>query len=281
MSVNPTSDSAESLFREALRSPNNLDLLERVRIHAGDILAGLESPDEFGPSDDELSDIDEAWLAACYDALAVSKLSLDVEEEFYATGGDEESVGRAFSQGLMTVDRKDIQRFDSLASLPPVEREEQEELLSTPSAKGAGSYALPLARVGLTPLSMFYATESVSYLIERLVDQDLLPVRTSILFRNTDVLVDEAEHEVLTWDLVVDEIRRLSVCNSETAIGIYQWLIQVAQYRRFVFSGVECDPAEGGRAVRLTSSEVRFDNLYQRWGLEKVKPVFESAVSIA
>lgn len=260
----------ESLFTEALRSPNNLEILERVRSHAKDILAGLESSEHFGPSDEELCGIDEAWLAACYDALAVA-LSPDTEDGFYATAADEESVGRAFGEALMTVDREEIQLLKTLSSLPAVEREEEQELLRTPSSKGAGLYAVPLARVGLTPLSIFHATEAVSYLIERLVDQQLLPAEPSILLSEADVLVDEVHHDVLTWALVVDEIRRLSVCNLETAVEIYRWLIQVAQYRPYVFSGFKCDPADWGQAVCLTNSELRFDDLYKRWGFENVK----------
>ena len=275
--------SAEALFTEALRSPNNRELLEELRLRANEILTLIEHSDRFGPSDEELSQIDEGWIATCYEAiygaLAVREVSGDVEEEFYATADDEESVGRAFGQSLMTIDREDIRRFEiGLVYLPSIVPAEEEELLKTPSARGAGPYALPLARVGLTPLSIFYATEGVSYLIERLVEQELLPIDNSILLDSNEVLVNNEPHEVLTWDLTIDEIRRLAVCNGVTAVGIYHWLVQVAQYRPYLFAGFKCAPVDR-LAVRLSKSEKRFENLYQRWGFEDTHAEFEEVAT--
>jgi hypothetical protein len=280
MKTKPIANSAETLFTEALKSPNNLELLEKVRLHADEILASMESSDQFGPSDDELSGIDHEWLAACYNALANEKV-FGVEEEFYATADDEECVGRAFSEGLTTINREDIWQFETFASLPDIEPEEVEELLKTPSAIGAGCLAEPLARVGLTPLSVFYGTEAVSYLIERLMDQELIPSDNAILLEADDLLVNEEHHDVLTWDLTIDEIRRLSVCNRETAVELYHWLIQVAQYRPYLFAGFKGDPAAESLAVRLSRSEKKFENLYPRWGFghEHVPATCEEAAN--
>lgn len=278
MSTKPMAKSAEALFTEALKSANNLELLEQVGLHAEEILAVMESSDQFGPSDDELSSIDDEWLAVCYNALANKKVS-EVEEEFYATADDEESVGRAFSQALLTINRDDIRNFDTFKSLPGIEPAEAMELLQTPSAQGAGSDAEPLARIGLTPLSVFYGTEAVSYLIERLMDQELVPRDTVILLEAGDLLVNEEHHNVLTWDLTIDEIRRLSICNRDTAVELYRWLIQVAQYRPYIFVGFKSDPAVEGLAVRLSSSDMKFENLYQRWGFEHESATCEEAVT--
>lgn len=276
MSNKPIAKSPEALFTEALKSANNVELLEEVRLHAEEILTGIASSDRFGPSDDELSGIDDEWLAACYDALANEKVA-GVEEEFYATADDEKSVGLAFTQALMTIQREDIWQFETFASLPDIEPEEVNELLETPSAQGAGCAAEPLARIGLTPLSIFYGTEAVAYLIERLMDQELVQVDSAILLEASDLLVNEEHHDVLTWDLTIDEIRRLSICNRETAVAIYHWLLQVAQYRPYIFAGFKSDPAAEGLAVRLSRSEMKFENLYQRWGFEHVPATCEEA----
>lgn len=272
MATKPTPRSAEALFTEALKSRNDLQLLEQIRFHADLILAEMASAIQFGPSDEELNDIDDEWLGACYNALAAEKMIDDVTEEFYATADDEESVGRAFSQGLMTINRADIRQFKSdLAFLPSIAPEEVEELLQTPSAKGAGYDAIPLARIGLTPLSVYYGTEAVSYLIQRLMDQDLVP-RDDVIFLGADeVLVDEERHEVLTWELTIDEIQRLSICSHETSVQLYRWLIQVAQYKPYLFAGFKSDPAGDGGGVRLYANDTRFENLYQRWGFEQVR----------
>lgn len=272
MATKTATKSAEALFTEALMSTNNQELLEQVRLHADEILEAMAPSTQFGPSDEELNDIDDEWLGACYNALAAGKVSEDVEEEFYATADDEESVGRAFTQALMTINRDDIRQFKTgLSSLPIIAPEDVEELLETPSAKGAGDYALPLARIGLTPLSVFYGTEAVSYLIERLMDQELVPRDNVILLEASDVLVNEEHHHVLTWDLTIDEIRRLSICNWETSVELYRWLIQVAQYRPYIFAGFKGDPASDGGGVRLSPDEMKFENLYQRWGVEQVR----------
>jgi len=272
MATKPTPRSAEALFTEALKSRNDPELLKQIRFHADEILAEMASATQFGPSDEELNDIDDEWLGACYNALAAEKITDDVTEEFYATADDEESVGRAFSQALMTINRADIRQFETdLASLPSIAPEEVEELLQTPSAKGAGYDAIPLARIGLTPLSVYYGTEAVSYLIQRLMDQELVPRDKAILLHAEDVLVDEERHEVLTWELTIDEIQRLSICSHETSVQLYRWLIQVAQYKPYLFAGFKSDPADDGGGVRLYANDARFENLYQRWGFEQVR----------
>jgi hypothetical protein len=272
MATKPTVRSAEALFTAAVKSRDDLELLEQVRLHAYEILAEMASATQFGPSDEELNDIDDEWLGACYNALAARKITDDIAEEFYATADDEESVGRAFSEALMTINRADIRQFETgLASLPSIAPEEVEELLQTPSAKGAGDDAIPLARIGLTPLSVFYGTEAVSYLIERLMDQEFVPRDNVILLDVDDVLVNEERHDVLTWDLTIDEIQRLSICNQETSVQLYRWLIQVAQYKPYLFAGFKGDPAGDGGGVRLSPNDTRFENLYQRWGFEHVR----------
>ena len=271
MSAKVTVPSAESLFTEALRSPDNPEILEKIQTRREEILEALENADRFLLLDEELNSIDNAWLGKCYEALGVAPLVSKDEGEFYATADAEESLGRAFSEGLMTIGREDIQGFLTLAVLPRIHLEEALELLRTPAAVGAGDYSIPLARVGLTPLSMFYATEAVSYLIERLVNQELVPSEPQILLEEENVLVNRDSHEILTWGLVVDEIQRLSVCEFETAVGVYRWLVQVAQYRPYLFSGFKCSPAKKGQAVALTGTEIRFENLYQRWGFEGIK----------
>ena len=278
MSTKPSAKSAEALFTEALKSANHQKLLEQVGLHAKEILAAMAASDQFGPSDDELSGIDNEWLGACYNALANETVS-EVEEEFYATADDEESVGTAFSQALMSINRDDIRNFKTFNSLPSIEPAEAMELLQTPSAQGAGSDAEPLARVGLTPLSVFYGTEAVSYLIERLMYQELVPRDNTILLEAHDLLVNEEHHDVLTWDLTIDEIRRLSVCNQETAVELYHWLVQVAQYRPYIFAGFKGDPAAEGSAVRLCATEKKFEDLYQRWGFEQVAASVEEAAT--
>jgi hypothetical protein len=280
MSTKRIAQSAEALFTEALRSTNDDEALAKVRHHADQILADMASSNQFGPSDEELSGIDDDWLGACYNALAAGKMTEDVAEEFYASADDEESIGKAFSQALMTINREDIRHFNTgLASLPAIGDEEAQELLQTPSAKGAGSHAIPLARIGLTPLSVFYGTEAVSYLIERLMDQKLVRHDNVISLEADDVLVNEEHHDVLTWDLTVDEIRRLSICNRETSIQLYRWLIQVAQYRPYIFAGFKCDPVAECGGVRLSTNEMNFEDLYQRWGFEHAPAAVEGAGS--
>lgn len=280
MSTKRMAKSAEALLTEALKSANNQELLEQVRLHADEILAGIARSDQFGPEDDELVDLDNEWLARCYNALTNEKVS-ESEEEFYATADDEESVGKAYSQALMAIDRDDIRRLQGFESLPAIDEAEAAELLETPAAQGAGSDAEPLARVGLTPLSVFYGTEAVSYLIERLIDQELIPRDNTILLKDGDLLVNDEHHDVLSWTLLTDEVRRVAVCDRETAVELYRWLIQVAQYRPYIFAGFEAEPVAQGAAVRLSAIDNKFANLYQRWGIGHVQvPTEEAAASV-
>src|SRR5262249_12201220 len=142
------------------------------------------------------------------------------------------------------------------------------DLLSTPAVRAALPFSRYLAESGLTPLSIFYAMDGVSYLIERLIKQGRINRTAHVILAEETVSVDQREHEVLTLDLIIDEIGEVSACGGETARGIYKWLIQVAQYKPFLFPGFRCEPARDGNGVHLFTTPMSFENLFQRWGLD-------------
>lgn len=281
MSATPKPNHMEVLFTKALRSQGDRSLLREIERNADQILVAMELSVEFGPTEEELKCIDPSWLAEIYYALSgVREDIVPGETAFWATADREESIGLAFKNALIPGLSERLKHFETgLRAVPRVASDEIEYLLSTPAASAARPVSEYLAERGLTPLSIFHAIDGVSYLLERLAEQDLIGRGGDIVLDEEMVRVDEKESDVLNLGLVIDEIGQVAACEEETAREVYKWLIQVAQYKPFLFPGFRSQPSRGGKGVHLTGTHLSFEDLFQRWGLGDENGLHERVAS--
>ena len=123
-------------------------------------------------------------------------------------------------------------------------------------------YSEQLVTYGLTPLKIFYATEAVGSLLDRLMRHGVLEERPLMIALDAHAVLDGGAFR--DRHLLVKEIENVAECSEGMARMVLSWLFEVAQYKPFLFIGFEAEPR---KAIRLSRSPVRYDNLYERWGL--------------
>lgn len=261
------------LLERVLKSPGNKELLAQVREQAADVLSALENSESFGLSEDEVRNLDPLWVAEVYEAMAAAAPSQEganfeaAEALFLANQDEEASIGVAFRDTLLVGLPDTLRHIERWfpASTPRVDEDERRELMEEPSVRAGMPYSGPLVIYGVTPLTVFYATEAVSSLIDRLMRYEVIHPDTSVTLDMNRVVVGGRTHDEMSVCALVNEIRDVSECSEAVAGGLYSWSIQTAQYKPFLFRGFHASPL--GEGVSLTSTKEVHDNLYQRWGL--------------
>jgi DNA-directed RNA polymerase specialized sigma24 family protein len=259
------------LLEDVLRSTGNQELLAQVRQRADEILFALENSESFGLSEEEMREIDPLWVAEVY--RAVSGV-LDAAEEtpearalFRAHAEEEASIGYAFREALMPDlpgHLREIGRW--LRSAPRVDEEEVRELLNEPSARAATpTYSEQMAPYGVTPLTVFYAVEAVSSLLDRVIRYGIVERGAVVFLDHKFASTTVREGDGLGSEMLVDEVSKVAECSVEAARALYSWAILVAQYKPFLFDGFQATPK--GEGVCLVQATQRYEDLFQRWGL--------------
>ncbi|MGH9318089.1 MAG: sigma-70 family RNA polymerase sigma factor [Thermoanaerobaculia bacterium] len=268
----------QSLLKEVLASPGKQHLLDEVRHRAGEILDHLEraeSLEEWGKASD-----DAEWLAEVYGAIAgdeelssEDKTTLDAMVS--ATRGEESSIGYAFKEALIRNLPEEVPSLESrLAGLPMVDEEEQKELFDTPAVQAALPQAAGLIVYGVTPLTIFYATEAVGGLIGRLMRHRIVRLDADLVLEECDRVTPDrspvmttSRGFVLAHPMVLNEIVKVAECSAATAPVLLFWLVNVARFRPFVFRGLEAKPREGAVALTAVKDVAAVaDDLALRWG---------------
>ena len=142
-----------------------------------------------------------------------------------AARAEESLIGYAFKEALIRDLPSNVSTLESrLANLPKVKEEERKELIDTPAVQAALPEAEALIVYGVTPLTVFYASEAVGALIGRL--------RRHKIARPDVVLILEEHWEskqaespiqitqrgsVLAHPIVLDEIVKVAECSTATA----------------------------------------------------------------
>jgi RNA polymerase sigma factor (sigma-70 family) len=272
MKSQQNSNSPHDLLEEALKSPGNTDLLEQVRDRADEVLVALENSESFGLSEDEMRAVDPLWVAEVYQAMSTAVGQSDEESEaskalFHAHQEEEASVGVAFKETLMAGLPERLQNIGRWFYLvPQVDVEERRELIEEPSVQAGMPYSEQLIPYGVTPLTVFYATEAVSSLLDRLMRYEMLDINASVVLGVNKVEVEGHDNALLSIDLLVDEIEKVSECSERAAHALYAWSVGAAQYKPFLFSGFKASPREEGVSLARTCNV--YDDLFQRWGLQ-------------
>lgn len=265
-------DSTGDFIKKLLRSPGDRELLEAVRECPADILDAFQNIDTLGILEEELEELDPLWVADIYEAIASAVEEPPPEDAdtvralLEASANDERSVGMAYKLSLMPGLPDSLQRLeDRLAALPQSDPEEIQELLETPAAQAAMPYSERLARYGVTPLTILYATDAISALLERLKSYEMLPRDASVTLGAGIEIPYGDEGEAITPEMLCKEIENIAECRGDVARVILPWTLEVAEYKPALFAGLTAEPAAGG--VRLDPSADRYDNLFQRWGV--------------
>jgi hypothetical protein len=289
---------ASELFKRVLSEPGNTALLEEVRARAEELISYLDESDS-GPEVGAVK-TDPAWLILVHEALAQEE-PLSPEEEdlraklLQARANDEASVGRAFKEALVPDLPNSLTNWEYwFAAAPRASVEELNILMNQPSVQAASPISSPLAAFGLTPVSVYYATEAVSF-----AAQESLAHTASGLNSGIRIRVEEAPARSLPksielrpkspddwpyWDnrrvipalWLAAEIVRMLQCPLFTAYALLAWLITVGQFKPFIFAGFESGPVGPtaleliplGREGKSTEDQPDDDgeNLYRRWG---------------
>ncbi len=259
----------QKLFETTVRSPGDDDLLRQVEKRADEVIAALDSPDAVNISDEELGNLDPLWVARVYEALAgtaeAAQIAPEVNDELYYAHADAEyQIGVAYKETLIPGLPEDLADLAGrwLVKVSPVDEDEMRDALMSPAARGAYPLSEPLAQYGVTPLTVFDATESVSRLLDRLMRRGRLDPNTSVTLSGKGI----QSGDLINEQLLVNEISRVAVCREPTAYVLYKWSRCVAQFKPLLFSGFQAEPAAGDSVVLVRTGE-KVNNLFQRWGL--------------
>lgn len=261
------------LFKRAVQSEHDKALLEAVRQHAREIIEAFESEAQV---DLELSikDLDPGWMSEVYAALStvdVQELTEDaasVQALIVATEKSESSIGYALRDALMPALPTALTDFSRwFGMLDIVENAEKEDLMQTASVRAGSPYTEQLCIWGITPLTIFYATEAISMLVHRLFDYGVLDrSRPVLLFDSGVTRMDE---QFIRPEMAKREILDVAECSEATAKSLFAWLIEAGRYRPFIFKGLQTLPDPSG--LKLRCADQLYENVYQRWGLSAKK----------
>jgi DNA-directed RNA polymerase specialized sigma24 family protein len=260
------------LLERVLKSPGNEELLGQVRERADEVLAALENSEFLGLSEGEMQSVDPLWVAEVYEAMAAPTPREEENFEaadalFRANQYEEASIGAAFRETLLADLPEYLCHIEKWLSplAPQVDEKEWRELMAEPSVQAGLPCTERLVPYGVTPLTVFYATEAVSSLLDRLMRYEMINADASVGLEMNRVEVDGRDSELLSVDALVDEIQDVSECSGVVAQALYSWSVLAAQYKPFLFSGFRASPQ--GEGVSLARTEEVYDDLYQRWGL--------------
>lgn len=260
------------LYQAVLGSPGNLTLLEELRKRSPEVLKHLRS----GETEEELAgasldQVPSDWLAQVYEALASAEpfpaLTVDERERHLKTNErDEARIGTAFRDALLVgVSDKAVEGTIFFDRAPRVSSKEQHNLMQTPSVKAAWPECAPLVACGLTPIGVYYATKSVFPLIKRLQVRGQLPTSPSVVLSDVDRTLRDSNFATVPTQNVVLEFLQVARCSVQAAQALLSWLIEVAQFKPYVFCGGVAE--QYGRSVKLTPRpQTATMDLFVRWG---------------
>jgi len=270
------SNAALVLFQKALHSRQQLEMLPDIRANAHEILLALEAMDDSPAMELNLEEVSPQWVAEVYDAIfqgAGAGLQPAVAEAQAREAHEKEdtAIGKAFRNELLADLTEELRFPAEVKALRKISHKEWERLGRAPDVRaGSPESELWLAH-GIRPLTVFLATKSISGLLGRYLRRGVLPNGPIVLGDESVRIANDDKTTCPVSDHLKAEIARRAECTPKIAGALYLWLIQVAQYKSWLFAGFEAKPQPGGRTVLLTRSEENFEQTYQRWGLTSLK----------
>lgn len=272
MAERQQSNQALSLLKTALQSRNDREVLKDLSNHAEEVLQALEVTDDptIGQSFDDLP---PEWVADVYQTLFEAMASKDLESELVASEaweaheGEDSAIGRAFREALLA-DLPDDLRFPSqVRSLVEIGDAEQVRLGRAPDVVEGKPESEWWLKYGIRPVTVFYAQEAVSGLLNRYLRRGRLAEAPIVLSDESPIIIGDGQNRRALSDLLREEISCRAECSPEIAAALYSWLLQVGQRKSWLFAGFEATSGPGGTTLRLTCTAERFERVYQKWGL--------------
>lgn len=258
------------LYNHVLSSPNDQAALEQLRSRASELLNYLR---DGGTEESLLSgppNVSAEWLAKVYEALsdsgtpAPAALQRSVRDELLAQyQNDEDEIGRAFNSMLEGLPEWLTNLVSFFRDVPRVSATEQRHLQETTSAAVAWPACAGLIACGITPLGVHYAAKSVMPLVDRLRRQNVLVASRAVTLCDQTVDRDFEDAPLVPVDPLVLELAQVAHCGRPAARRLLRWLIDVAQFRPYLFNRAEA--SIDGRCVRLVPTQ-HVMNLVERWG---------------
>ncbi|MFY9611631.1 MAG: sigma-70 family RNA polymerase sigma factor [Blastocatellia bacterium] len=256
------------LLRQALESPGDEDLLRELRVNADAVLDAIEASRPTLDFDEmQAMYISPTWLAQVYEALSPSVAEEAIDESWFnATDHEEGRIGSAYSEALLAGLPPEIRNLNERLAAQkgePLDWEEIAELLQSPSVTAGGDEAERIARHGVTPLTIFYATEAVSLLLKRSLDAHVLA--NGVYLSNANGQRIGRPERTTDPKVIEDEITKVAECTPEVASVLYRWLLSVLQYKHYLLRGFRAETEVDG--VILKEAPEPYVNLFERWAL--------------
>jgi hypothetical protein len=255
------------LLREALLSADNPEFLQLIRTKAEDILRELEQSEQ-DPLEGRLEDVDPAWMAQVYEALSREEEFLGddrklIDRLFLARQNEEKEIGLAFEQALIINLPGDVLSWKGID--PPrseASAAQRSELCESPSV-AASPYAKEyLVPFGMTPLTVFYATEAIGGLAERLIRKGGLKTGQPIALSALNG--QHAGYQQLEFTMTRSEVGMTTGLPDSQSAALTKWCIRVAQFKQELFPWFSAEPL-GEDAVGMRWAGETTENLFQRW----------------
>jgi hypothetical protein len=269
------------LLHRLFLSTGDEELLAKASKESSEILAAMDQADWDEVLDEEsASKLDLEWAGKVYEALAKSHVSKGdaalFEALFEGRAMDERKIGEAFECLMEKVSRPTRELSSYFGSLPDVSDSRREELLSSPAVQ-ASSHALNLVRWGITPITIFTATEAVALLVDRKVRRGKLSAEIPVVIskRSPSSAPQNRSAQEIPFQTVKMEIRSATRCSEEASGRVLDWTIDAAQSVPFLYRGLRAQIHEKG--ISLISDKGSPEELLQRW--TKAKSFFQIAAS--
>ena len=260
------------------RSPKDEELWKELHRQARDVRHWLEiqrEEPEGVPPEEEEAEVGPEVTARIYAALApaekVVEKSLGTEETLLEESEREDrEIGRAFKNELLaglSPRLTDLEHYFRKAPIIP--ENEQKDLMKTTDVQVALPEVIPLTRHGLSPVRILYAAKGLVSLAERLMRHKRMAPGPAFLLLGPGQGSAPEGFPVLPPQELDEETALASRCGLATASVLQQWLVEVAQFKPYLFPNGVADIA--GRNIVVRPQPDQKMSLAQRWGFPRKK----------
>lgn len=174
-------------------------------------------------------------------------------------------IARTFKETLMDGLHsylRDMHKY--FHALCPVALEEREKLYQEKKEEiDAGMpYSGDLLLYGLTPVTIFFASEAIAGFIERFLCPGVLNEELPHISRTSNTFVEA--HQGI-HSMIMREIVRVAKCDSESAVKILDWFIDILPHKPYFFRGFYARATEDEIIFNFVQPHERGKTLQERW----------------
>ena len=257
-------------------SSRDPQLLQQLRIRAGEVVAALDADDEdFTDAEGEVLAEDLQWLAQVYDVLGSDDdAEMDTEEaEIEAViddihGQQEREIVQAFNM-LTTYLPHHLSDWGKwFGELREVDHDTRLSLSRRWSELGAGDSIEQLTRYGLTPATFFEATIGLQLLLERCIADSTAGISSVVLLEFGSGVAQrptDPRYVTVSRDQLLAQMRSSPDCPPRADKPLLQWTCSAAAFRRRLFEGFQVFGSTGSVLAVILDPANRSGDLLYRW----------------